>query len=541
MPSKVAVNGRSSRSAVTTCACSPNFGRKYSRAERAMFCETSSATTRPFGRACSRSAVRRPVPAPASRTNSSPRSFRRARTFFPQLTCGCERRWYSEEFHSRVGFGDGLIAASSDRGQGLVKIVHDVFHVFDSNRNANQAVGNADLFSSFFSQRGVSHGGGVRDQGFNSSQRLGQGAQTNFLQHFFGVGQRSGLEGNHRAKAGHLTMSQVVLSVLRETGIENPSYFFVMRQEFSNDTAATIVLFHADRKRLDAAQYQPAFERRKNGSGGFLCKSQFVSLLLGGANHDPAEPVAVSVEEFRGGVHNHVGSEPDRLLKVGRHESVVHDQLHFLAAAYLADGPNIGKRHQGVGGGFNIDHAGIFSDGAFYVSRVRSVDIGEFHSEICQDLIEKTGHASVQVVAANNMIAGLVHGADGVDRGHAAGENTRGDPAFEHCQVFFQASTGGIGNAGVLVSFILAEFLLDVGGSRVDGCRNRPGFRVGILAGVNGLGGETWLFVLGHCVRFQLSAFSFRPSVLSSQFSALRFWFSVLVFGFSLQFFDLSV
>src|ERR1700722_20032983 len=257
MPSKAAVNGRSSRSAVTTCAFSPNFGRKYSRAERAIFCETSSATTRPFGRACSKSAVRRPVPAPASRTNSSPRSFRRARTFLPQLTCGCERRWYSEEFHSRVGFGDGVIAASSDCGQRLIKIVHDVFHVFDPNRNTDQAVGDADLFSSFFSQRGVSHGGGVRDQGFNSSQRLGQGAQTNFLQHFFGVGERSGLESNHRAKAGHLAMSEVVLGVLRETGIENPFYLFVTGQELRNDTAATIMLFHANCERLDTAQYQP--------------------------------------------------------------------------------------------------------------------------------------------------------------------------------------------------------------------------------------------------------------------------------------------
>ena len=83
---------------------SPNCGCKYSRADRDMFCETSSAITRPRGSACSRSAVRRPVPAPASRTSSSPRNCRRARTFFPQLTCGCERRWYSEEFHSRLEF-----------------------------------------------------------------------------------------------------------------------------------------------------------------------------------------------------------------------------------------------------------------------------------------------------------------------------------------------------------------------------------------------------------------------------------------------------
>ncbi len=184
----------------------------------------------------------------------------------------------------------------------------------------------------------------------------------------------------------------------------------------------------------------------------------------------------------------------------------------------------------GIGWGLHIDHAGIFSDGAFYVSRVRSVDVGEFHSEICQDLVEKAGHAPVKIVAANHVIAGLVHGADGVDRRHAAGEDTRGDAAFEHRQIFFQASAGGIGNAGVFVSFVLAEFLLDVGGGRIDGSRNRAGFWVGILAGVNGLGGETWLFVLGHGV-----AFSFQLQLSELSVSALtRLWF-VLRFHQSLD------
>ena len=83
-------------------------------------------------------------------------------------------------------------------------------------------------------------------------------------------------------------MSQVVLGMLGKTGIEDSFYFFVAGQKFSNDAAATIVLFHADRERLDAAQNQPTFERRKNRSRGFLHKSQFISLLLGGADHDAA-------------------------------------------------------------------------------------------------------------------------------------------------------------------------------------------------------------------------------------------------------------
>ena len=223
----------------------------------------------------------------------------------------------------------------------------------------------------------------------------------------------------------------------------------------------------------------------------------------------------------------------DRLLEIGRHESVVHDQLHFLAAAYLADGSNIGERHQGVGGGFDIDHAGIFSDGALYVSRIRGIDVGEFHSEICQDLVEQTGHASVKIIAANHVVAGLVHGADGVDRRHAAGKDTRSDSAFEHRQILFQAGAGGIGNARVFVALVLAQFLLNVGGSRVDRNRYRAGFGVGILAGMNGFGGEAWLLVFGH--RRMLSVFGFALAIAFS--FQLRLAASGLFYN---QFSDLS-
>ena len=127
--------------------------------------------------------------------------------------------------------------------------------------------------------------------------------------------------------------------------------------------------------------------------------------------------------------------------------------------------------------------------------RVRRVDVAELHAEIRQYLIEEAGHASVEIVAADHVIAGFVHGADGIDCRHPAGEDAGGDSAFEGRQIFFQAGASGIGDAGVFVAFVLAQFLLDVGGGRIDGNCYRAGFRVGLLSGVDGFGGETWLLV----------------------------------------------
>ena len=52
---------------------------------------------------------------------------------------------------------------SSDCREGLIQVVHDVVHIFDSDGDADQAVGDSDFSSSLFAQRGVSHGGGMRD------------------------------------------------------------------------------------------------------------------------------------------------------------------------------------------------------------------------------------------------------------------------------------------------------------------------------------------------------------------------------------------
>ena len=94
-----------------------------------------------------------------------------------------------------------------------------------------------------------------------------------------------------------------------KAGIENLFHFLVPGQKLGDDAAVAIVLFHARRESLHPPQDQPALEGGKNRSRGFLHKGQFVGLLLGGANYHAAEAVAVSIEKFRGGVYDHVGSE----------------------------------------------------------------------------------------------------------------------------------------------------------------------------------------------------------------------------------------
>ena len=254
------------------------------------------------------------------------------------------------------------------------------------------------------------------------------------------------------------------------------------------------MLFHACGQRLHSAQYEPALERRQNRTGGFLHESQFVGLVLGGAHHNAAEAIAVPIQKFRGGVDHHIGSQRNRLLEVWRHESVVHHQFHLLAAAHLADGFNVAERHERVGGRLDIHHARILANGPLDASRVRTIDVGKFHAEIRQHLVEQPGHASVEIVAADDVIAGFVHGANGVDGSHSTGEDASRDSPLEGHQIFFQASARGVRNPGVFVPFVLAQFLLDVSRSRVDGNGYRTGFRIRYLSGVNSPRGKPRTF-----------------------------------------------
>ena len=99
------------------------------------------------------------------------------------------------------------------------------------------------------------------------------------------------------------------------------------------------------------------------------------------------------------------------------------------------------------------------------------------------------------------MVARFVHRANGVDRCHAAGKDRSGDATFQGCEILFQASARGIGNAGVLIALILTELLLDVGGSRVDGRADGAAFSIRLLPDVDRACGKTGLLAAHNSAR----------------------------------------
>ncbi len=163
----------------------------------------------------------------------------------------------------------------------------------------------------------------------------------------------------------------------------------------------------------------------------------------------------------------------------------------FLRAANFADGLKISESHERVGGRLHINHARLFANGALNISDVGSIHVGEFDAVAGENLVEEARRSAVEIVAADDVVARLVHGAESVDGSHAAGEDARRDSTFEGSEILFQTRARRIRNPRVLVAFVLPNLLLDVGRGRMNGGRNRAAFEVRLLPDVNGASSKT--------------------------------------------------
>ena len=123
------------------------------------------------------------------------------------------------------------------------------------------------------------------------------------------------------------------------------------------------------------------------------------------------------------------------------------------------------------------------------------VDEGELDAVADDDLVEEARGAAVDVVAADDVVAGVEHGDQRGDGGHAAGEDVAAGSAFERGEVGFERVAGGVGDAGVFPAAVFLDALELVGGGEIDGDVDGAGARVGFLSVVDGAGGEAVLGV----------------------------------------------
>src|SRR5690606_15306515 len=129
-------------------------------------------------------------------------------------------------------------------------------------------------------------------------------------------------------------------------------------------------------------------------------------------------------------------------------------------------------------------------DGILDLLGIAGVNVAEGETEVAEQLVEEPEGATVDVLGADDMVAGLVELHYGVQAPGAAAEGRAVAPAFQGGDVALESLTRGIAAAGVRIALVRAELLVHVRGCQVDRGHDGPRLRLRALAGVNRAGAQ---------------------------------------------------
>ena len=306
-----------------------------------------------------------------------------------------------------------------------------------------------------------------------------------------GASQRGYIERDHAAEAGLLPAGDFVLGMRRQAGIEDALDLGMIFKEAGESDAVGVMLGHAHGQSFDSARNQKAIHGSQAGAGGALHEIDALGVFWLRQDDGAAEGIAMAIQIFRHGMDDDARAKFDRLLEIRAEECVVDDENQFSRVRDFRDGGDVGNFHCGIGGRFDVDHARVWLDGVGDGCGRRRVDKTEFHAELHEELRGQAVDAAVNGFGDDGVVAGAQKAKDGVDRGHARGENVGGRAAFETRHRALEGLAIRMRGAGVVESFVLAHRILDVRGGLVDGRDDGAGGGIRFLSDVDGIGGKT--------------------------------------------------
>ena len=136
------------------------------------------------------------------------RAYLRGSMSLSGVNCLCEVAMRYIRKRARLTRCQGL---RSDLAQRLIQVGDQILHVFDSDRDADQSVGDSDPLAHFGGNRGMRHRRRMRNQRFHSAQAFRQRAELHVIENGARIFQRDDVERNHGAESALLAHGHVVL------------------------------------------------------------------------------------------------------------------------------------------------------------------------------------------------------------------------------------------------------------------------------------------------------------------------------------------
>ena len=195
---------------------------------------------------------------------------------------------------------------------------------------------------------------------------------------------------------------------------------------------------------------------------------------------------------------HHVGAELDGPLDGRAREGVVDDQLHAMSMRDLGGGRQVRQAHHRVRRRLDEQHLRLGRERRFDEIQLRRIHIAELERIPSQHALEQPERPAIGVVGDDDVIAGLEKGGNRGDSGHAGGEREGAAARLDGGEVGFERRPRRVLRPRVLVAFVLAKRVLDVGRGLKDRRDDGAGRRVGLLSGMNAQRREMHVFVEFH-------------------------------------------
>ncbi len=275
-----------------------------------------------------------------------------------------------------------------------------------------------------------------------------------------------------------------------EAGVQHGVDGVVALEQFDDGSRVLTVPIHSEGKGLRSTKGEIRIPRSTDRADrvGDVAEVGLDVGRVGG--HEAADDVGVSADVLRGRVDHDVGPEPERGLQIGAGEGVVDHQQRIVTMGDLGDRGDVDDGQQRVGRRLDPDHGRVGRPVVFERRQVGEVVGRPADTGLGEHGRDQAEGAAVCVIAHEHVLAGAQHAQDGVFGCEPRGERHAGLRLFERGQGTLERGSGGVAGAGVLVALVFADALLGEGRGLEDRHGDRAGDRLGLLADMDGPGGE---------------------------------------------------
>lgn len=396
----------------------------------------------------------------------------------------------------QIGAGLGLPDSPMNRNlqafQRLFQVSLEVGEVLDPTAHSDHIVSDSQLLAGLSRDTRVGHDCGMFDEALHSTEALRESEDPEIFQERAGFLESAlEVERDHSTETGHLFFRQLVLRVRGEAWVDHFFDLGMFFQESRDRAAILVVAFHAEMQGLETAHDQETIHRSRDCTDRVLVELEALIKVIVIHDDRSADHVAMAVHVFRHRVNDQVRAIGERFLEKTAHERVVDDGDHVFSAGDGREFLDVDELERWVRRRLHPEEFRVRADGFFQVFGFGQIDIVELQSHRLENLVEYTEGTSVDVIAADDVVAWLEEVENAIVCRESGREGEGVLATFERGQALLIGGTSRVVGARVLVTRVFTRRALSVGARLKD--RRHDGARAWLrrLSRVNGQGTES--------------------------------------------------